>query len=105
MFGAQPPFESHLENLGEPARTFMLDLRSFVNSLGPSVIEEVRPHRVVYAKTLTFRTFLDVEPADDHLVVEIRAGRTEPPFRLQVRTQQDLEQLKEKVSKAYEKVR
>ena len=66
------PFETHLERLNEPVKTIMLDLRDFVKSLGGNVIEEVRPHRVVYAKTMNFRTFLDVEPAGDSLVISIR---------------------------------
>lgn len=103
--GSRPPFESHLGNLQEPARGMMLDMRGFAMSLGPQVIEEVRPHRVVYAKTLTFRTFLDVEPAVDHLIVETRAGRHEPPARMIVRTQGDLEQAKKAIADAYEKVR
>ncbi|HEY7508430.1 MAG TPA: hypothetical protein VH677_04820 [Nitrososphaera sp.] len=103
--GNRPPFESHLANLKEPARGMMLELRAFAMSLGPQVIEEVRPHRVVYAKTLTFRTFLDVEPAADHLIVETRAGRQTPPVRMTVRTQEDLEQVKKAIAEAYEKVR
>lgn len=103
--GNRIPFETHLESLDAQRKELMLDIRAFTKLLGPSVIEEVRPHRVVYAKTLTFRTFLDVEPAGDHLIVEIRAGRAEPPSRLDVRTKQDLEQLKSKVAQAYEKIR
>ena len=103
--GSRPPFENHLVNLKEPARGIMLELRAFAMSLGPQVIEEVRPHRVVYAKTLTFRTFLDVEPAADHLIVEVRAGRQAPPVRMAVRTQEDLGQAKKAIAEAYEKVR
>lgn len=100
-----PPFEAHLEKLQEPARSLMLDLRKFVTSLGTNVIEEVRPHRVVYAKTLTFRTFLDVEPAIDHLIVEVRSSRQEPPARSVIRTQQDADLLKNAIAQAYEKIR
>jgi hypothetical protein len=105
MFGMGPPFESHLENLKEPARAMMVELRSFAMSFGPQVIEEVRPHRVVYAKTMTFRTFLDIEPAVDHLVVETRTGRQAPPSRMAVRTPADLENAKKAIAEAYEKVR
>lgn len=105
MFGMGPPFESHLQNLKEPAKSMMVELRRFAMSLGPQVIEEVRPHRVVYAKTMTFRTFLDVEPAGDQLIVEVRTGRQAPPARMAVRAQADLEQAKKAVADAYEKVR
>lgn len=105
MFGMGPPFESHLQNLKEPVRAMMIELRTFAMSLGPQVIEEVRPHRVVYAKTMTFRTFLDVAPAGDHLSIEVRSGRTEQPARFEVRTQQDLEQVKKQAAQAFEKIR
>jgi hypothetical protein len=50
-------FETHLDGLEEPAKTAMIALRNFVRSLGSNVIEEVRPHRVAYAKSMNFRTF------------------------------------------------
>lgn len=103
--GGGPPFEAHLAGLQEPAKSIMSDLRRFALSLGPGVIEEVRPHRVVYAKTLTFRTFLDVEPAMDHLVIETRSSRQSPPARIIVKTQQDAEQAKKAIAEAYEKIR
>lgn len=84
----------------------MLELRRFVLSLGPSMIEEVRPHRVVYAKTLTFRTFLDIEPAGDHLIIETKSGgRQSPPARFIVRTQEEAEQAKKAIAEAYENIR
>jgi hypothetical protein len=98
------PFESHLERLKEPARTIMLDLRDFVKSLGGNVIEEVRPHRVVYAKTMNFRTFLDVEPAGDSLVLSIRYGKAAPPVAATVRTAQEAESVKKQIAEAYNKI-
>lgn len=103
--GNNIPFETHLEHLDAQRKEMLLDIRSFAKSQGPSVIEEIRPHRVVYAKTLTFRIFLDVEPASDRLIVEIRSGRADPPVRVEVRTQQDLEQMKSQMAQAYEKIR
>ncbi len=110
-----PSFERHLAGLQEQIREILKDIRSFVLALGPSVIEEARPHRIVYAKTLTFRTFLDIEPASDHLVVEIRTGRrnqqqqqlSSPPQsgRFIVRTQQDAQRVKDEIAKAYAEIR
>jgi dimeric dUTPase (all-alpha-NTP-PPase superfamily) len=59
--GAAIPFENHLEGLKEETKSLLLDLRNFVKNLGDNVIEEVRPHRITYAKSLTFRTFLDIQ--------------------------------------------
>ncbi len=102
--GGRPQFESHLERLKEPAKTIMVDLRKFVLSLGSNVIEEVRPHRVVYAKTMNFRTFLDIEPAGDSLVLSIRSGRSAPPVTATIRTAEDAESIKKQVAEAYQKI-
>ncbi|HEX7033108.1 MAG TPA: hypothetical protein VF172_08925 [Nitrososphaera sp.] len=98
------PFESHLEGLKEPARTILLDLRGFVRSLGSNVIEEVRPHRVTYAKTMNFRTFLDIRPANDSLVLSIRYGRAAPPTTATVTTREDAEKAKKQIAEAYQKI-
>lgn len=104
MSGSGIPFEIHLEKLREPAKTIMIDLRNFVKSLGSNVIEEVRPHRVVYAKTMNFRMFLDVEPAGDSLVLSIKYGRASPPTSATIRTVQDAENAKKQIAEAYNKI-
>lgn len=104
MSGNRIPFETHLEKLKEPAKTIMVDLRKFVLSLGVNVVEEVRPHRVAYAKTMNFRTFLDIEPASDSLVVSIRYGRATPPATATIRTAEDAENAKRQIADAYQKI-
>ena len=107
MMSGQPgriPFETHLERLKEPARTIMVDLRKFVLALGGNVIEEVRPHRVVYAKTMNFRIFLGVEPAGDSLVLSIRSGRAGPPIATTVSTAEDAESARKQIAEAYQKI-
>lgn len=104
MSGNRIPFETHLERLEEPARTIMVDLRGFVKSLGSNVIEEVRPHRVVYSKTMNFRIFLDVEPAGDSLVISIKYGRAAPQVTATVRNLKDTENVKKQIAEAYNKI-
>ena len=108
MFGAQSgsiPFESHLEKLKEPCRTVLVDLRKFVISLGSDVIEELRPHRIVYSKTLNFRTFLDIEStAGDSLKLSIRYGRDMPSIIVRIMTMEDVERAKKQIAEAYQKI-
>jgi hypothetical protein len=108
MFGTRPgriTFESHLEKLKEPVRPIMVDLRKFVISLGSNVIEEVRPHRIVYSKTMNFRTFLDIEStAGDSLMLSIRYGRGTPPVSLMIVTIEDAERAKKQIAEAYQKI-
>ena len=98
------PFESHLDGLSEPARAIMLDLRGFVRSLGGNVIEQVRPHRVVYAKTMNFRIFLDIQPAGDSLVLSIKSGRSAAPQAMTLRTAQEADAAKMLIAEAYERI-
>src|SRR5918911_2657216 len=106
IYSAKPaiPFESHLEKLEEQIKNSMLNLRDFVKSLGNNIIEEVRPHRIVYAKSLTFRTFLDVQPKNDSITISVRKTRTEPPTVHIAKTQQELEHIKYQIAEAYKTI-
>jgi hypothetical protein len=108
MLGTRPgriTFENHLEKLEEPVRPIMVDLRKFVLSLDSNVIEEVRPHRIVYSKTMNFRTFLDIEStAGGSLTLSIRYGRGTPPVSLIVVTIEDAEHAKKRIAEAYRKI-
>jgi hypothetical protein len=98
-------FESHLKGLVEQTRTSLLEIRNFVKSLGDNVIEEVRPHRIVYAKSLTFRIFLDILPKNDSLVISIKSSRNESAAILTVRTVEEVEHLKSQIKHAYQTIR
>jgi predicted transport protein len=99
------PFENHLEGLEEETKTSLLDLRNFVQNLGQNVIEEVRPHRIAYAKSLTFRTFLDIQPRKDSLTISLRKSRNESVITQTVKTAQDIENVKPQIVDAYQKIK
>lgn len=98
-------FESHLEGLEGETKTLLLNLRDFVKRLGNNVIEEVRPHRIVYAKSLTLRTFLDIQPKKDYISISIRKSRNEPVSNRTIRVVVEIEDLKPQISEAYEKIK
>ena len=97
-------FESHLSGLNDESSKAFLDLRTFVMGLGKTVVEQIRPHRIVYAKSLTFRTFLDIQPAVNSLVIEIRKSRHEPIVEHTIRSREDLETIKHQIAMAYETI-
>jgi hypothetical protein len=103
-------FESHLEGLEEgeggvvETKAVLLCLREFVKSFGKNVIEEVRPHRIVYAKSLTFRYFLDIQPRKDVLSISIRKSRKELATEHIVKNMQDMEKIKAEIADAYAKI-
>ena len=107
LYSDKPPisFESHLEKLEEQIKTSLLNLRNFVKSLGNNIIEEVRPHRIVYAKSLTFRSFLDIQPRNNCLIISIKKSRNQPVIIHTVNTSQELEDIKYQIAEAYKTIR
>lgn len=98
-------FEDHLTNLRGDIREILLELRRFVKSLGDMVIEEVRPHRIVYAKTLNFRTFLDIQPKDDRLAIVVKHGRGKTENAFLISSDKDLEAVKSQISQAFQDIK
>jgi predicted transport protein len=98
-------FEDHLTSLRGDVRKMLLELRGFVMSLGDMVIEEVRPHRIVYAKTLNFRAFLDVQPKGDGLMIVVKYGRSKSENALLICSDKDLEMAKSLISQAFQDIR
>ncbi len=98
------PFENHLQNLEEHAKVLLVNIRNFVKSFDENVIEETRPHRIVYAKSLTFRYFLDIQPRNDALVISIRKSRKEPPTEYLIKNINEFESIKLKILEAYSKI-
>ena len=64
-----------------------------------------RPHRIVYAKSLTFRTFLDIQPKKDSLTISLRKGRNESTINHKVKTVEDIESVKPQIANAYENIK
>lgn len=99
--GPKISIDDHLSKLDEPVKNLLQEIRTFVLSLGTNVIEEVRPHRIVYSKSFTLRTFLDVEPATSMLVISIKSRLRDPATKLTISSSDQLTNLKELVSRAY----
>lgn len=97
-------FDSHLANLNDAMKTLLIKIREYVFSLGDNIIEEVRPHRIVYAKSLTFRYFLDIYPRSTDLIVSVRRNRKEPSEEYTIHNYEELQRIKKIISAAYEKI-
>ena len=77
------------------------ELRDYCLTLGKNVIEDVRMHRVVFAKSITFRSFADIEPQRDFVIVKIKRDRKEPEKEIQVKSSDNLEEIKKLLFDAY----
>ena len=80
-------------------------LRDYCFSLGKNVVEDVRMHRVVFCKSMTFRFFADMEPQADSILVKIRRDRREPQKELKIKPGEELGDLKNLLLDAYNTIR
>ena len=63
-FGNKRNFEDFKPQIPNQVLPLFDSIRKFCLELGDNVIEDVRMHRIVYCKSMTFRWFLDVEPEE-----------------------------------------
>jgi len=97
-------FDTHLINLHPDQRKILIELRNFVRTIGDNVVEDIRPHRIVYSKTLAFRNFLDVQLSIEEIIIATRKNRKETPIIYKISNKQDFEKLKEEIISAYKNI-
>lgn len=76
-------------------------LREYCLSLGDNVVEDVRAHRVVFAKSFSFRWFLDAMPTDTQIQIKIKRSRKEPTIDLEIESLEDLQNAKPLIGDAF----
>ena len=79
-------------------------IRNICLALGKNVVEDVRMHRIVFGKSLTFRWFADVEPQNDGVIIKIQKNRKEAPRIIQIKLGQEITDLNEILKEAYETI-
>ena len=85
----------------EPVKPLFDKLRKYCMSLDEKVIEDVRMHRVVFCKTVTFRWFADLEPTQSSIIIKIQKERKVEPKILEVTTEQELSEIESKLKDAF----
>ncbi len=80
-------------------------LREFCLSLGSDVVEDVRMHRVVFCKTITFRWFVDMEPQQDTILLKIQKNRKEPNQIIYLKIDENMDKVKDVLRDAYNTIR
>ena len=80
-------------------------IRKFCFTLGENVLEDVRMHRVVFCKSMTFRWFIDVEPERDGVIIKIQKSRKDPIQTIQIKKEQQISKFTELLKTAYETIR
>ena len=86
-------------------QTLFDSLREFCLSLGSDVVEDVRMHRVVFCKTITFRWFVDMEPQQDIILLKIQKNRKEPQLIIHIKPDENLDKIKNILKDAFNTIR
>ena len=103
--GGRRSYEDFARQMPGNVRPLFDSVRQFCLSLGPNVVEDVRMHRVVFGKTMTFRWFADVEPeAGGTVLVKIQRSRKEPAQIIRLESDQDIVESGKIIKQAWEEI-
>jgi hypothetical protein len=104
-FGNKRNYEDFKKQIPVTILPLFDSIREFCFNLGENVLEDVRMHRVVFCKSMTFRWFLDVEPEKDGVKIKIQKSRKDPIQIIQIKKVQQISEFTELFKIAYENIR
>ena len=99
--GKERTYDDFQRQLTPSVKPLFDELREYCFSLGKNVIEDVRMHRIVFCKSMTFRYFADIEPQRDSVIIKIRRDRKEPIKEIKVKPNESLDEVKKLIFDAY----
>jgi len=100
-FGNKRTYNNFKKQIAPEILPLFDSLRNFCFALGDNVIEDVRMHRIVFCKSMTFRWFADLEPQKDSILIKIQTDRKLPQKTSQILSGKSLDELKSELQKAY----
>ena len=103
--GHKRSYEDFKKQLTPSVKPLFDSLREYCLSLGKKVIEDVRMHRVVFCKSMTFKFFADMEPQRDSVLIKIRRDRDEPQKEIEIKSNRNLDEVKNLLLDAYNTIR
>ena len=103
--GTGRTYEDFQRQIPEPVKPLFDKLRTYCMSLDEKVIEDVRMHRIVFCKTMTFRWFADIEPSQSSIIIKIQKERKVEPKILEVNPEQELSEVESLLKDAFMTIR
>ena len=103
-FGNKRNYESFKKQIPSSVLPLFNSIREFCFSLGDSVVEDVRMHRVVFCKSMTFRWFADIEPERDGVIIKIQKSRKESIQIIQIKKEQKISEFSQIIKEAFEEI-
>ena len=105
FLGPKRSYEDFKKQIPESVFPLFDSLREYCLSLGSNVVEDVRAHRIVFGKSLSFRWFADLDPEGNSIIIKIQQNRKEPFQTISISNEQELDALKKTISDAYNSIR
>jgi len=99
-FGNNRSYEDFKRQISPNVQPILDDLRDFCLSLDKNVVEDIRMHRIVFGKSIIFRWFADIEPQQDSIIIKMQENRKVQQI-IEVKSNEKLEQVKEKIQNAF----
>ena len=103
-FGNKRDFEQFKNQIPSSTLPLFEEMREFCFSLGDNIIEDVRMHRVVFCKSMTFRWFADLQPSEDGIILKIQKSRKEPVQVINIQKDEDTTNQKEIIQNAFNEI-
>tara|TARA_B100000029_G_C16820160_1_gene683821 strand:- start:138 stop:467 length:330 start_codon:yes stop_codon:yes gene_type:complete len=100
-FGNKKKFNDFKNQIPIIVQPLFEELRQFCLELGENIVEDVRMHRIVFCKSMTFRWFTDLEPTQNSILIKIQKSRKIPITSLEVFSYDKLEEIKTSIKDAY----
>ena len=76
-FGNKRNYDDFKKQIPIKIQPLFGSIRDYCFSLGENVVEDIRMHRVVFGKSMTFRWFADVSPQENSIIIKIQKSRKE----------------------------
>jgi hypothetical protein len=103
-FGNKRTFDDFIKQVPIQYRPIFSSIREFCISLGDNVVEDIRMHRVVFGKSISFRWFADVSFKENSILVKIQKNRKEAPQIHEILLDQNLDDITKIIKKAFEEI-
>ena len=103
-FGNKRNYDDFKKQIPSSVLPLFDSIREFCFSLGKNVVEDVRMHRVVFCKSMTFRWFVDVEPQSDGVIIKIQKNRKEPVQIIQIKKEQQISEFSQMLKVAFKEI-
>ena len=103
-FGNKRNYDDFKKQIPSQVLPLFNSIREFCFSLGENVVEDVRMHRVVFCKSITFRWFADVEPEKEGVIIKIQKNRKEPVQIIQIKKDQQISEFSQIIKESFEEI-